>query len=68
MGRRTPGRETLRENILFYSLLRENVVFDLQRTFFDCFNVLLSFLAEKLIPNDHEITSKSKFWNQKVQL
>ena len=48
MGRRTPGRETLRENIfLANAFLRKNIFFDLQTTFFDGFNVLMSFLAEK---------------------
>ena len=47
MGRRTPGRETLRENIPFLNaFLRKNVIFVLQTTFFDGFNVLMSFLAE----------------------
>ena len=47
MGRRTPGRETLRENIPFSNtFLRKNVIFGIQTAFFDGFNVLMSFLAE----------------------
>ena len=48
MGRRTPGRETLRENIHFLNVfLLKNFIFGLQTMFFDGFNVLMSFLAEK---------------------
>ena len=48
MGRRTPGRETLQENIPFLDpLLLKNIVFALQTMFFDGFNVLMSFLAEE---------------------
>ena len=47
MGRRTPGRETLQENIPFFKcVFMKNYVFGLQTTFFDGFNVLMSFLAE----------------------
>ena len=47
MGRRTPGRETLRENTpIFKCIFTKNVIFCLQTTFFDGFNVLMSFLAE----------------------
>ena len=48
MGRRTPGRETSQENISFLNaFLRKNVILGLQTTFFDGFNVLMSFLAQK---------------------
>ena len=47
MGRRSPGRETLRENIFVNACLQKNVIFDFQTTIFDGFNVLMSFLAEK---------------------
>ena len=41
-------REKIMKNaLLFYAFLRKNAVFGLQTTFFDGFNVLLSFLAEK---------------------
>ena len=42
-------------------------VVDLQTAFFDCFNVLMSFLAKKLMQNDLEVTSKSQFWTQSMQ-
>ena len=48
MGRRTPGRETSQENIFFkMHFYEENVMFGLQTTFFDGFNVLMSVLVEK---------------------
>ena len=48
MGRRTPGRETLQENIPFLNeFLRKHVIFGLQTSFFDGFNVLMSFLTQK---------------------
>ena len=47
MGRRTPGGETLRENIFFKMYFYENVFFYLQTAFFDGSNVLMSFLAQK---------------------
>ena len=40
-------RETLRENILFKCIFMKNNIFGLQTTFFDGFNVLMSFLAER---------------------
>ena len=46
------------------AFLRTNVGFSLQTAFFDGFNVLLNFLAKKLIPNEHEITSTNQFWNR----
>ena len=47
MGRRTPGRETLRENMpLLNAFLRKYIIFGLQTIFFDKFNMFLSFLAE----------------------
>ena len=47
MGRRTPGRETLRENIPFLNaLLGKNDAFGFQTTLFG-FNVLMIFLAER---------------------
>ena len=39
--------EELRKHIFSNSLFSKNVVFALQTAFFDGFNVLLSFLAEK---------------------
>ena len=49
MGRRTPGGETLRENIPYFKcIFTKKGNFVLQTTFFDGFNVLMSFLAEKL--------------------
>ena len=48
MGRRTPGRETSQENTSFLNaFLRKNYIFGLQTMFFDGFNVLMSFLAQK---------------------
>ena len=60
-------REKFRKNIFFCldTFLRKDIVFGLQTAVFDGFNVLLSFLAE-MIPNDFEITSKSKFGNQSM--
>ena len=46
MGRRIPGRETLRKNIFFQMHFYEKCDLGLQTTFFDGFNMLLSFLAE----------------------
>ena len=47
MGRRTPRRETLWENIpILKCIFTKNVIFGLQTTFFDGFNVIMSFLAE----------------------
>ena len=45
MGRRTPGRET---SLIFFLniFLRNNVILGLQTSFFDGFDVLMSFLAE----------------------
>ena len=31
------------------------------------FNVLMSFLMQKMIPNDLEISSENKFWTQNMQ-
>ena len=60
MGRCSPARETSQENKPFLNVfLRRNVSFGLQTTFFDGFNVLMSFLAE----NDAE-RSRSFFKKQ----
>ena len=47
MGRRIPGRETLRENIFFVQFIFTKNRFDLQTAFFYGLNALLSFLAEQ---------------------
>ena len=48
MGRRNPGRETLRENIfIFRYIFTKNVIFGIQTAFFDGFNVLMSSLADE---------------------
>ena len=48
MGRRTPGRETFRENICISKcIFKKNDIRGLQTAFFDGFNVLMSFLAQK---------------------
>ena len=67
MGSRTPGRETLRENIPFLNAFLRNVIFGLQTMFFDGCNVLMSFLAEKMMQNDLEITSKEQLLTQNMQ-
>ena len=47
MGRCFPGRETSQENIFLKFIFTKNVIFNLQTTFFDDFNMLMSFLAQK---------------------
>ena len=60
MGRRTPGRGTLRENIpIFKYFFRKNFMFGLQTTFFDSFNVLVSFLAENDAERSRNYFNKS---------
>ena len=62
MGRRTPGREILRENIpILKCIFTKNVMFGLQTAFFNGFNVLLSFLAEKSYRTNMKLPQKVCF-------
>ena len=47
MGRRTPGGEPSGKTYSFKYIFTKNVIFGLQTTFFDGFDVLMSFLAQK---------------------
>ena len=62
------SEENIRKTYLFFKcIFTKNVIFGLQTTFFYGFNVLMSFLAEKMMQNDLEITSESQFWTQNMQ-
>ena len=62
MGRRTPGRETLRKSIpIFKCSFMKNNIFGLQTLFFDGFNVLMSFLAQKWCRTVMKSSQKASF-------
>ena len=60
MGRRTPGEGNPPGKHTFFKCILTKHIVGLQTTFFDSFNVLMSFLAE-MMQNDLEISSKHKF-------
>ena len=47
MGRRTPGAEPSGKTYFFNAFFLKKMIFGLQTTFIDGFNVIMSFLAQK---------------------